>query len=97
MPAYQMQAAIQQKVMGKRFWNKITAKRLRNMDADEWVKQTHGNAKKVDTKAILKGYREQQAKEMLERMKVRVQNKFTFRGTNKIQEHAFLGHRFAPR
>ena len=69
MPAYQMQSAIQSKVLGKKFWNKITSRRLRNMGADEWVKQTHGNAKKIDTHAVLKGYREQQAKEMLERLK----------------------------
>ena len=41
------------------------------MGADEWIRQTHGNAKKMDTTAVLKGYREQMANEMLERMKVR--------------------------
>jgi len=35
MPAFQMQSAIQAKVLGRKFWGRITRKRLSGIGADE--------------------------------------------------------------
>ena len=69
IPAFQMQSAIQGRVLGRKFWSRIMSKRTRNMDAAEWKKHVKGHRKKLDTRAVLQGYREKEAEELLERLK----------------------------
>jgi Ca2+-binding EF-hand superfamily protein len=69
MPAFQIQNAIQNKIMGKRFWNRVTKKRMSGMNGDDWKKHRTNVSAKVDSGIVLRKYQEQQGNEIIERMK----------------------------
>jgi len=69
MPAFQMQSAIQSKVLGRRFWGRITRKRLNGMGAAEWKKHIKGHRTKLNTNTVLQKYREAEAQKLLDRLR----------------------------
>jgi len=69
MPAFQIQNAIQSKIIGKRFWSRITMRRMKNMNGEDWHRHRGAVVAKVDSKAILNKYHDQKANEILDRMK----------------------------
>ena len=69
IPAFQIQSAIQNKVMGKKFWSKLAKKRQKGMSGTDWLKNSNSVATKVDSKAILRQFQHDKENAIVDRMK----------------------------